>query len=294
MAKKGREARITRTIAKIRGEKLSEALRRRAASRPDDADGGRSASTWKKRKARARARVDARGTAGAPHGYDGSQKTLLVGDGNLSFGLALVTLFGGDGSGVVATTALGRGASAAAHGTAFEDTVEALEASGASVAYGVECESLASEGARRALRERIGGGSFDRVTFNFPDAGCGRVGELSVRAQRALLTSYFENASKVLKSSGEIRVTLRTSAPYSGWNVEALAQKAGLAFKARVEFDASEFPGYEYSRTIDEEDAHNMDGEDEDDAAWETEEGPGEDAATYVFVRASAPPASAK
>jgi len=281
-----------RTITRIRGEKLSEALRRRAASRPDGADASSSTSAWKKRKAKAKARADARGTGGAPHGYDGSQKTLLVGDGNLTFALALVTLFGGDGSGLAATTALSRGASARAHGTMFEDTVEALEASGASVAYGVECESLASEGARRALRERIGGGSFDRATFNFPDAGCGRAGELSVRAQRALLMSYFENVQKVLKSSGEIRVTLRTSAPYSGWNVEALAQKAGLAFKARVEFDASEFPGYEYSRTIDEDDARDMNGEDEDDAAWMSEEGPGDDAATYVFVKASATPRS--
>ena len=34
MAKKGREARITRTIAKIRGDALSLALQKRALSRP--------------------------------------------------------------------------------------------------------------------------------------------------------------------------------------------------------------------------------------------------------------------
>lgn len=292
MAKKGREARITRTIARVRGERPSAALRKRALTSGTGEDGAmRVKSKWRRRKDKERARVEARGDASTPHGYDGSQGTLLIGEGNGSFGLALATLFGGDATRLVVTTALTARASVRAYGESFCDTVEALEQSGASVAYGVACETLASEKARLALRERIGGSAFDRVAFHFPDAGCGRVGTLSVRAQRNLLTDYLEHAPKLLKATGELRVTMRTSEPYAAWNVEALAAKAGLAFKARVEFDPAEFPGYEYTRTVwaDDEDG-DCSTDDEDAMTYdENEEGPNEDAVTYVFVKALKP-----
>lgn len=44
-----------------------------------------------------------RRAAGLPLGYDSSQRVLLVGEGNFSFARALLRLFGGQGSGVVAT-----------------------------------------------------------------------------------------------------------------------------------------------------------------------------------------------
>ena len=103
MAKKGREARITRTIANIRGDKISLALQKRALSRPrafssleEDAP---KRSSWRRRKDRARVRAEARGDADAPHGYHGGARVLLVGDGNMTFALALTTLFGGMGRG---------------------------------------------------------------------------------------------------------------------------------------------------------------------------------------------------
>ena len=145
------------------------------------------------------------------------------------------------------------------------------------MAHEITCDGLGEEGVRRALREKVGGKAFDRVVFNFPDAGCGRVGTLSVRAQRALLSSFLVNSQGLIKANGEIRVTLRADAPWSTWNVEGLAMKAGLAFKASVEFDADEFPGYEYCHTP---------GEDErgEEIAPRTEECEGE-CVTYVFVR---------
>ena len=280
MAKKGREARITRTIANIRGDKISLALQKRALSRPrafssleEDAP---KRSSWRRRKDRARVRAEARGDADAPHGYHGGARVLLVGDGNMTFALALTTLFGGDGSGVVATTDARRGDAGREH-AAHEDVCEAIEASGGTVAHEITCDGLGEEGVRRALREKVGGKAFDRVVFNFPDAGCGRVGTLSVRAQRALLSSFLVNSQGLIKANGEIRVTLRADAPWSTWNVEGLAMKAGLAFKASVEFDADEFPGYEYCHTP---------GEDErgEEIAPRTEECEGE-CVTYVFVR---------
>jgi len=273
MAKKGREARITRTIAKIRGEPLSLALRKRAATRPTR-DGATTASksAWRKRKDKARTREEARGTAAAPQGYHGGMKILCVGDGNMSFALALATLFGCDAPGLVVTTDASEGAAKRMYAT-MEDTVEALEASGASVVYGIECETLATKTASGTLRGRAGGSNFDRVVFNFPDAGVGKVGMLSVRAQRELIASFFENAPKLLKSNGELRLTMRTGAPYDKWNVEGLALKARLVFKTSVEFLANEFPGYEYCDTP---------GEDAEDVEPSSEDlGP---CVTYVFA----------
>ena len=280
MAKKGREARITRTIARIRGDKPSLALQKRFLSRPrtfssleEDAP---KRSSWRRRKDRARVRAEARGDADAPHGYHGGARVLLVGDGNMTFALALTTLFGGDGSGVVATTDASRRDAGREH-AGHEDVCEAIEASGGAVAHEITCDALGDEGVRRALRKKVGGKAFDRVVFNFPDAGCGRVGTLSVGAQRALLSSFLVNSQGLIKANGEIRVTLRADAPWSTWNVEGLAMKAGLAFKASVEFDADEFPGYEYCHTP---------GEDErgEEIAPRTEECEGE-CVTYVFVR---------
>ena len=250
MAKKGREARITRAIAKIRGEPLSLALRKRAATRPSASDGASASkrSAWRKRKDKAKTRAEARGTATAPLGYHGGMKILCVGDGNMSFALALATLFGNDAPGLVVTTDASERGAKKMYGT-MEDTVEALEASGASVVYGMECETLGTKSGSATLRGRAGGSNFDRVVFNFPDAGVGKVGMLSVRAQRELIASFFENAPKLLKSNGELRLTMQTGAPYDKWNVEGLALKARLVFKTSVEFLASEFPGYEYCDT---------------------------------------------
>jgi 25S rRNA (uracil2634-N3)-methyltransferase len=280
MAKKGREARIMRTITKIRGEKMSLALQKRALARPNDAsaldEDAPKKSSWRRRKDRAKVRAEARGDADAPHGYHGGARVLLIGDGNMTFALALTTLFGGDGSGVVATTDVARrdaGRALAGH----EDVCEAIEACGGAVVHEITCDDLGDDGVRAALRARVGGKAFDRVVFNFPDAGCGRVGALSVKAQRTLLASFLTNAQGLIGMNGEIRVTLRADAPWSTWNVEGLAMKAGLAFKASVEFDADEFPGYEYCHTPGED-------EREEEITPRTEDIEGE-CVTYVFVR---------
>ena len=190
MAKKGREARITRTIANIRGDKISLALQKRALSRPrafssleEDAP---KRSSWRRRKDRARVRAEARGDADAPHGYHGGARVLLVGDGNMTFALALTTLFGGDGSGVVATTDASRRDAGREH-AGHEDVCEAIEASGGTVAHEITCDGLGEEGVRRALREKVGGKALGRVGFNFTQAGFGRVGKQSVRAQMAFV-----------------------------------------------------------------------------------------------------------
>jgi len=274
MAKKGREARISRTIAAIRKEEPSEALKRRARGRGSARgwETSSGASRTRARKDKARARAEARGTRDSPHGYHGALRVLMIGDGNLTFALALTTLTGGDGRGVVATTNASAEANARRHGS---ETKEALEACGARVVFGVECENLKAK-AKALVSTKEG---FDRVVFNFPDCGFGRVGAMSVRAQRELLTSFFVNAPGLLKANGEMHVTLQTGAPYSLWNIEGVGMKAGVVLKTVIPFQARDFPGYQYCRTATEDDDDDVDESHDEDIECEC--------MTYIFVKGS-------
>ena len=83
-----------------------------------------------------RGRRDARGL---PHGYHSGQRVLLVGEGNLSFALALSTLFDGEGANILATSLDRPGVARAAYPD-LRDIEESLEASGAAVRFGVDVE----------------------------------------------------------------------------------------------------------------------------------------------------------
>lgn len=107
-------------------------------------------------------------------------KILCVGDGNMSFALALATLFGNDVLGLVVMMDVSERGVKKMYGM-MEDMVEVLEVSGVLVVYGMECETLGTKSGSATLRGRAGGLNFDCVVFNFFDVGVGKVGMLSVR-----------------------------------------------------------------------------------------------------------------
>ena len=74
---------------------------------------------------------------GLPHGYHSGQRVLLVGEGNLSFALALSTLFDGEGANILATSLDRPGVARAAYPD-LRDIEQSLEASGAAVRFGVD------------------------------------------------------------------------------------------------------------------------------------------------------------
>ena len=145
MAKKGRVARILTTLHRVAGTPISEALKRRqrsAIQRGDAGTHGGEKSQWKKRKERKARREAFEGAAtqtGLPHGYHSGQRVLLVGEGNLSFALALSTLFDGEGANILATSLDRPGVARAAYPD-LRDIEESLEASGAAVRFGVDVE----------------------------------------------------------------------------------------------------------------------------------------------------------
>ncbi len=107
MAKKGRAARILNALHKVNGTMQSEALKRRERKRPSKefgVDAAKSSSSalskksqWGKKKQKAR---DAKEANEAHHG---GVRALVLGDGDFSFSVALVTVANGDGGNLVCT-----------------------------------------------------------------------------------------------------------------------------------------------------------------------------------------------
>jgi hypothetical protein len=144
-AKKGRVARILTTLHRVAGTPISTALQRRANSAKQRGDAGThngEKSQWRKRKEREARKAqfqDAAMVTGLPQGYHSGMSILLVGEGNLSFALSLVTLFDGEGANVLATTLDKHGVARAAYPDC-RDIEESLEATGAAVRFGVDAE----------------------------------------------------------------------------------------------------------------------------------------------------------
>ena len=304
MAKKGRVARILTTLHRVAGTPISEALKRRqraAIQRGDAGTHGGEKSQWKKRKERKARREAFEGAAtqtGLPHGYHSGQRVLLVGEGNLSFALALTTLFDGEGANVLATS-LDRPSVARAAYPDLRDIEQSLEASGAAVRFGVDVEdgdalrraakawwAAGNDPEARAAKARGGSGGgggaepgapsgagpggffkgFDRVVWNFPDAGVGVVGRLAVQANQDLLDAFFRQVKSLLSKNGEVHVAMRACEHRARWNVAGVAARAGYAHRASVAFAPADFPGYEHFRTLGEACAFEARSERGDDA----------------------------
>ncbi|ACO66724.1 predicted protein, partial [Micromonas commoda] len=166
---------------------------------------------------------------GLPHGYHSGMRILLVGEGNLSFALALTTLFDGDGSNLLVTS-FDRQRIARAAYPYCEDVEESLTESGAAVVFDVDVEEP------DALR-----GGFDRIVFNFPDAG----------ANQDMLGAFFDSAKGLLRRNGEVHVATQRGQGIevaSAWNVTGVAARHGLVYRASLDFEPGAFPGYEHYR----------------------------------------------
>ena len=284
-------ARILTTLHRVAGTPISEALKRRqrsAIQRGDAGTHGGEKSQWKKRKERKARREAFEGAAtqtGLPQGYHSGQRVLLVGEGNFSFALALTTLFDGEGANVLATTLDRPGVARAAYPD-MRDIELSLEAAGAAVRFNVDVEdgdtlrrvakewwNAGNDPEARADRERGGGGrgfsectprtssgagpggafrGFDRVAWNFPDAGVGTVGRLAVRANQDLLDAFFRVSKSLLSKQGEVLLTLSDDEHRARWNAAGVAARAGFVFRAALPFEPRDFPGYEHFRTLNE------------------------------------------
>jgi|TARA_B110000977_G_scaffold34198_1_gene45686 25S rRNA (uracil2634-N3)-methyltransferase len=263
---------------------------RAAIQRGDAGTHGGEKSQWKKRKERKLRREQFEGAAtqtGLPHGYHSGQRILLVGEGNFSFALALTTLFDSEGTNLLATGLDKTGVARQSYPD-MVDIEQSLCATGTGVRFNVDVQeegmlkkvakewwALGNDPEHARDRERGGGRSngeantyssantstsgagpggffhgFDRIVWNFPCAGVGTVGRLAVQANQDLLDTFFKESKKLLAKEGEVHVAMADDSNRAQFNAVGVAARAGYAFRAAVDFEPSEFPGYEHFRTL--------------------------------------------
>lgn len=68
--------------------------------------------------------------------------------------------------------------------------------------------------------------------------------KFNFRRHRKLVRAFLINASEMLTTKGQVHVTHKTTYPYSEWDIEELAEEAGLRLLKISPFDISEYDGY--------------------------------------------------
>lgn len=167
-----------------------------------------------------------------------SGRTLLVGEGNLTFAEANVGLRRVEPRNLTATIYETK-ADAQKRDADTALRADRLEKQGVSVQYGVDATRL---------HEREPVVTYDSIVWMFPyPAGAGRA--RAGVAGAALLSAYFASAKKVLAPGGTVSVTLKEKRYVAMWNPVALAKAAGLKLRAREVFSVSDYPGYTHETT---------------------------------------------
>lgn len=59
-----------------------------------------------------------------------------------------------------------------------------------------------------------------------------------------MVWAFLINATEMLMEEGEVHVTHKTTYPYSEWDIEQLAEEAGLGLLEKSPFDIDEYDGY--------------------------------------------------
>jgi len=186
--------------------------------------------------------------------YKSTDRTLIIGDGNFSFSLALARLFG-SGSNITATSYDTEHTVTQKYEEASQKLV-LLQELGTTIFHGVDATQL-----HIYLPQNQKGKSYnlaklsppyDRIIFNFPHAGAGIKDQArNVFTNQQLLLGFFQSSQSLLSEEGEIHVTLRTGLPYDKWEIVKLAGSTqALRLRNVIPFDFTLYEGYEHRRTI--------------------------------------------
>jgi hypothetical protein len=168
-----------------------------------------------------------------------SGKTLLVGEGNLTFTEANLVL-GRNVPGNITATVYEKKEEKSA---ATQQRAEKLAAQGVTVEFGVDAKKL-HEGAEEKPK-------FNNIIWMFPHPGGPRSGVAAAGA--ALLQAFFSSAAQRLAPGGKITVTLRVAKNpnwyVSRWEPVAAAAAAGLRLVSQTDFARDDYPGYGHETT---------------------------------------------
>ena len=68
------------------------------------------------------------------------------------------------------------------------------------------------------------------------------------RLHQDVVRGFLRNARDMITKGGEVHVTHKTAHPFSTWEIEKLAEEAGLHLVEEVDFTKWDYPGYENKR----------------------------------------------
>ena len=172
--------------------------------------------------------------------YPKGSRILTVGDGDLSFSLALVRVLGS--SNVIATTYESRASILASYPDTGAGNISELEELKCTIMHGVDAGNL--EASFSILTDR-----FDFIVFNFPCIATAKAGEDGQTAEivenQALLSRFGCGASKLLNPSGFVHISHKTKAAFKNWGVtKYVCETSELTPAGAVVFDRCVYPRY--------------------------------------------------
>ena len=206
--------------------------------------------------------------------YAKTNKVLAVGDGDLTFSLALARALGGEC--ITATTYESRASLRAIYGVVIDDTIATLETLGARVKHGVDAGNLLAtlrpasddddddflhrvHDAQRTTTTIADEEKFDRIVWNFPCVARdddGMTMEAAARgadarsaselaANRSLCERFLAQTVAFLRHDGEVHITHKIGLSHD-WQIESLTSNSriGLRCAGVVAFDRFSYPGY--------------------------------------------------
>ena len=213
--------------------------------------------------------------------YAASQRTLLLGEGDLSFGAALALGFNGDAANLTATC-FDDEAVATQKYSALEENAETITSLGGSALFGVDATRAHTN--KHIARHA----PFERVVFNFPHLGSGMKDQArNIQQHQELLRGTFRAAAALLAATGdaELHITLKRGEPYDSWNIVTIAKMCGYKVRCCTPFRPAAWTGYAHRRSIGDEHAGSLEAHEPNAEI--------EGAKTYCFVLERAEAAAA-
>lgn len=162
---------------------------------------------------------------------------LFVGEGNLSFSLAVALQCNGVAKKIISTVY-------EKSGEIYKETMQnahSLNRMGVSVLCNIDATKL---------HEEFFGITFDTICFQFPNIGS-RQPKYGRNPNHDLLVKFLRSSKQILSNHGEVVLTIVNRPHYDGaFAIENAAEKARYQSPEEYLFRSKDFPGYRHTNTL--------------------------------------------
>ena len=196
--------------------------------------------------------------------YPASGNILIIGDGDLSFSLALCHRLSACRSAqqphpaqlnVVATTYLTKDQLHRTYPATAGNNLQQLKKQGVVPVHNVDATLLGMKKCPLYQRGLAGERTYHRVIWNFPCVHSpmdsvdqnqrGRDGQNEeMESNKKMLEEFFNHVVDLLIPGGEVHVVHKTKPPYNQWEIAEQVGDSGMQLKGAVVFDREMYPGY--------------------------------------------------